>query len=150
MKLTLEKSDLISILEKHFDVKLKAENVVVRPDPLEIEVSGIPLVEVDAPRPSNVVELPERQKTAMSEDAATVYDGKEIVAARDDPDATTEAPPYDPDEVGHQEAADLHPAAIIEESKRLAAELDKKNPNLAKRAPRGGSHKPPGDFKDEV
>lgn len=52
MRLILEKSDVVKILSKHFGTTLSEENVVVRPDPLEIEVSSISELDFDdAPAP---------------------------------------------------------------------------------------------------
>lgn len=53
MRLVLEKQDLIKILEKQFDVKLDADAVQVRTDPVfEVEIRGLPLAESALEAPS--------------------------------------------------------------------------------------------------
>lgn len=43
MRLILEKEEIISVLSKHFDAELDPDKVIIRTDPLEIEVCGLPL-----------------------------------------------------------------------------------------------------------
>jgi len=51
MKIILEKADVVRILAAHFDTALDDMNVVIRPDPLEIEVTNIQMHDSAAKKP---------------------------------------------------------------------------------------------------
>lgn len=54
MKLILEKAEIVAIVGKHFELTLDPGSIVIRTEPLEIEITGIPLGEV-APSVERVV-----------------------------------------------------------------------------------------------
>ena len=56
MRLILEKSEIVAILGKHFDVELDPEKVVIKTEPFEIEVSGLPMTDAP-PKEENVVPI---------------------------------------------------------------------------------------------
>ena len=51
MKIILEKADVVRILAAHFDTALDDMNVVIRPNPLEIEVTNIQMHDSAAKKP---------------------------------------------------------------------------------------------------
>jgi hypothetical protein len=142
MRLILEKNEIVAILGKHFEVTLDPEKVIIKTDPLEIEVSGIPMSDAPNKEPSNVVAISAQTRrpaqTAVSEEAVL----------RDDTNATTDPPEPGDDGLGGP-GADVHPAAVLAASKELEKQLEQENPQLKRRAGRGSS-KAPEDFKDEI
>lgn len=142
MKLILEKNEIVAILGKHFDAKLDPEKVIIRHEPFEIELSGLPLS--DAPEEeTNVVPLnapPRKTRATVVEDPPA--------KPRSDPGATTEPPPPGDDGLGGTET-EVHPAAVLAASKQLEAELDRENPQLKRRSG-NFSHEAPNDFKNEI
>ena len=141
MRLILEKSEIVAILGKHFDAELDPEKVIIRTDPFEVEVCGLPMT--DTPREeTNVVPLP-ASRTLAGVDAQ-----KFAAKKRDDPDATTDAPPPGNDGTEVTDES-VHPASVLAASKALELELDKKNPQLGRRSGRW-SEIAPTDSKDEI
>ena len=149
MKVILEAADLIKILGVHFGAEFDPENVTIKTDPFEVEVRGIPLpeserVSLPTARPDSTAARvarhtdTERPALYSAEDAA-------LVAARADDDASADPPPPGMDATSVLNAAGS-PLSLIEQSRRLQAELDRDR----KAQRRGGSAKPPGDFHDEV
>jgi hypothetical protein len=131
MRLILEKSEVVAILGKHFDVELDPEKVIIKTDPFEIEVSGLPMTDAP-PREENVVAFNAPARRAAKE---RVEAPKEEVRQRDDPDASDEPPPPGRDgSEGSDEA--VHPASVLATSKALEAQLDRENPKLARRSGR--------------
>lgn len=149
MKLILEKDEVVRIIGKHFDAVLDPAKVVIRTDPIfEIEVSGIPLADTP-PEPSNVVNLPRAAATQESFTSMVKPPRDDLWRKRDDENASQEDPTPGLDDVTPVESPEIHPAAILQKSQELAAQLDAENPQLALRR-RGGSSKPPTDFRDEI
>jgi len=145
MRLILEKDEIVTILGKHFDVALDPERVIIRTDPLEIEVSGIPMSDAPTKEETNVVSLnttARRQSQARDEE-------EKVAVLRDDPDATTEPPPPGKDGTEGEGNADVHPAAVLAASKALENELDRENPQLKRRAGKWSAIAPK-DFNDEI
>ena len=145
MRLILEKSEIVMILSRHFDAVLDPEKVIIRTDPLEIEVCGLPLGSEDsAPkREDNVVMMEPARRQPKPSDV-------EKVKRRDDPDASVEPPPpgRDGGEETDEPGGGMHPAAILAASKKLEEELDReRNQNPTRK---GGSSRAPTDFNDEV
>jgi hypothetical protein len=148
MKVILEAADLIRILGAHFGAEFDPENVTIKTDPFEVEVRGIPLPEsergpMSVPRAEPTVHRSMRHTDPES----TIYNTEDtaLVAARADGDASAEPPPPGTDATVALDASGS-PLALIEQSKQLEAELDRNR----SRQRRGGSSKPPGDFRDEV
>lgn len=144
MKLILEKDEVVAILSRHFEARLDPDKVVIRTDPFEIEVSGIPMVSGDdVPADSNnVVSLPRKQALPSPE--------PKKYTQRAEPDAFVEPP--SPGTDGVEEApADVSPASVMATSKALEKELEKENPQLrAKRAGQYSSTPPGEDFNSEI
>lgn len=147
MRLILEKTEIVAVLSKHFEAALDPDKVIIRTDPFEIEVCGLPLADAPPPEEANVTQLRPRQTAAT--DSPRVKAPQVDVKDRDDPDATTEPPPPGKDGTEGPATADVHPAAVLAASKALEQELDRENPQLKRRAGRY-SHTPPDDFKDEI
>lgn len=149
MKVILEADDLIRILAAHFGAEFDPENVTIKTDPFEVEVRKIPLPESErtAPTPLRTEPVSPRAVRIISPEDAASYSAEdaERVAARADADASSEPPPPGVDESGLLDTAGS-PLALLEQSKRLEAELALTTP--ARR--RGGSSRPPADFHDEV
>lgn len=148
MRLILEKDEIVSILGKHFEVKLDPEKVIIKTDPFEIEVSGIPMSDAPPKEETNVVSISAQTRRPAKTSADEEKVEEKVAALRDDPDATTEPPPPGRDgaEAGN---ADVHPAAVLAASKALEQELDRENPQLKRRAGKWSSLAPK-DFKDEI
>jgi len=123
MRLILEKNEIVAILGKHFDAELDPEKVVIRTDPFEIEVCGLPLA-TEPPPSSNVVALkgPRAAKDTFAKGPP-----------RGDEDASTEEPPPGLDGVEPLDDA-VHPASVLATSKALEQELEKENPQLKRRS----------------
>lgn len=113
MRLILEKAEIVKIVGKHFDADLDPDSVVIRTDPLEIEVSGIPLPERE-PAPENVTHLPKPRREATPP------------RTRDDKNATIESPPPGVDEIETDEEATAEALALVEQSRQLEKELTDK------------------------
>jgi len=142
MRLILEKHEIVAILGKHFDADLDPDKVIIRTDPFEIEVCGLPLAEESEskPRENNVVELPKVDRFSPASTTRAV--------ARADPDASTESPP--PGNDGAETSDDsVHPSSVLETSKALEQELNKQNPQLARRSGRW-SDIAPINHEDEI
>lgn len=147
MRLILEKAEIVSILGKHFEANFDPGDVIIRTDPFEIELRGLPLG--DAPpkqveEETNVVPLPTRlpYKDRVEEDTTPPKQ-------RADPGASNETPPPGDDGLGGGSTAEVHPAAVLAQSKALEAELDRENPQLKRRSG-NYSHTDPEGFKDEI
>jgi hypothetical protein len=147
MRLILEKDEIVSILGKHFEVELDPETVIIRTDPFEIEMKGIPLSDAPPKETTNVVPIGTAPKRQASLPAQTPEEEK-LAKDRDDPDASTEPPEPGDDGLGGI-GTDIHPAAVLAASKELERQLDHENPQLKRRAGRGTS-KAPDDFKNEI
>lgn len=149
MKVILEADDLIRILGAHFGAEFDPENVTIKTDPFEVEVRKIPLPESErtAAAPLRAENVSARQVRVVPPAALETYSAEaaELVAARADSDASSDPPPPGVDESGSLDAAGS-PLALLEQSKRLEAELERSLP----RQRRGGSAHPPSDFQDEV
>ena len=103
MRLILEKEEIVSILSKHFDAKLDPERVVIRTDPLEIEVCGLPLSgSTKAPEPpisvppSALPPVPEHSDDTGVSPAAVLAASKALEAelARENPKGKRRAGSY--------------------------------------------------------
>ena len=70
MKLILEKPEIVAIISKHFELSLDPNSVVVRTEPLEIELTGIPLTEAAMPERVVSVAVPRAPVAAESGTAA--------------------------------------------------------------------------------
>lgn len=94
MRLILEKEEIVTILSKHFDAELDPTKVVIRTDPLEIEVHGLPLSSNDPP-PKKVrgLEAVPQLQEKKEEGASSASD-------------------------------DVHPAALLAASKSIERELN--------------------------
>ena len=147
MKLTLESDEIIRILAKHFNIRADSCKITLKKKPFEIELSGIPM-EDDAPRPRE----PRAPLEPVSVREETADDG--LALARADRNVSLEPPPPGRDYLESSESKGaLHPAAVLEESKKLQAELDAANPRLAAQQ-RGftarSNEEPTSDFKKEI
>ena len=136
MRLILEKDEIVAILGKHFDAELDPTKVIIRTDPFEIEVCGLPLGSGDPPpqKETNVVSLPQVSKRAAPAK-------EEVLVPRDDEGATTEDPEPGTDGISGDAAA-IHPAAVLAASKALEEQLDRENPQLARRSGKWSSIAP--------
>lgn len=141
MRLILEKNEIITILGKHFDAELDPNNVIIRTDPLEIEVCGLPLSSSEAP-PSNVVPLPQ------SLPGGKTPKGAAPARPRDDADASPEPPPPGNDGTETSDES-VHPATVMAASKELEKQLEQENPKLARRSGRW-SETAPSSQDDEI
>lgn len=56
MKLILEKAEIVAIVGRHFELTLDPSSIVIRTEPLEIEITGIPLGEA-APGTDKTVQV---------------------------------------------------------------------------------------------
>lgn len=144
MRLILEKAEIVTVLSKHFDAELDPDNVIIRTDPFEIEVCGLPLGSNDPPpkyeeEVNKVTKLPTRERPPVKEAA---------VKERADTDATTEPPEPGVDGEETSTAGDVHPAAVLAASKALEQELDRENPQLAKRRSGNYTLTPPAYGED--
>jgi len=145
MRLILEKSEIVAILGKHFDVNLDPEKVLIRTEPLEIEVCGLPMTDAAPPKEeTNVLPLKKTARAAVEQEAVP----REPARQRDDPDTSDEPPPPGNDGVELSNES-VHPASVMAASKALEQELERKNPQLARRSGRW-SNIAPTDSKDEI
>ena len=80
MRLILEKNEIISILGKHFEVELDPEKVIIRTDPLEIEVSGIPMTDAPPKEETNVVSLSAQTRRPVKTE---IQEEEKVAAMRD-------------------------------------------------------------------
>jgi len=148
MKVILETADLIRIIGAHFGSEFDTENVTIRTDPFEVEVRGIPLPtgEKAPSAPPRTTPPPRMTLVDDPEPFAPDADDAERVARRADDNASVDPPPPGMDE---SEAMDVNgsPMALIEQSRRLQAELDQNRPAPQRK---GGSSRAPTDFHDEV
>lgn len=133
MRLILEKAEIVAVLSKHFDAELDPDNVIIRTEPFEIEVCGLPLGSSDPPPKyeveDNVTPLRMRPPEAPKEQRNNNGPAKK----RADEGATEDPPEPGLDGVETSNAGDVHPAAVLAASKELEKELDRENPQLAKR-----------------
>jgi len=145
MRLILEKNEIIRILGKHFDAELDPDRVIIRTDPFEVELSGIPLAEGE-PAQEEPRASPKPAPALREGDVETGWE----VAARADANAFAEDPEPGVDGESGDDLA-FNPAAVLGLSQQLMEDLDKKNPNLVKsRGKADGSTRLPGDFRDEI
>jgi len=129
MRLILERAEVVAILGKHFDVELDPEKVVIRTDPFEIEVYGLPLA----------------SETASTSSASPTR------RQRADTDAFTDSPPPNTEGVlVDTTGTGLHPAAALAVSKELERQLDLENPGLASRRSGRWSEKAPTRMDEEL
>jgi hypothetical protein len=130
MRVILEKSDLIKVLENHFGEKFPPEMVQVRADPFEVELTGIPLVS-STPEGAPVPPVPPRRPASRPSSEGDGLDGKwdvsspdaegpdaEVIRLRAERNVSTEPPPFTADEMADD------PGAISAQSRRLQEELD--------------------------
>lgn len=94
MRLILEKEEIVAILSKHFDADLDPTKVVIRTEPLEIEVHGLPLSTSET----------SPKKTRPLEVVSPVSEAKPADTEADD--------------------EDVHPAALLAASKNIERELN--------------------------
>ena len=145
MKIVLEKHDLVSILEKHFEEKFDRSKIVVRADPFEVELCGIPLEAAlpdgeAAPKAAVLTAVPKEPEAPTPED-----DLHTKLALQDG--ATLDAPTPGTDEVEIDDTRDASPASLVARSRALESELAKNRPPPKRQ---GGSEAPPSDMKDEM
>ena len=152
MRLVLETADLLQIISKHLDIKIDPDKVIIRHEgKLEVEISGIPMTEAmfeDAPtkpvssaKPSNVVALPQRPTGPVTTDPGQLAEGQfpgATIEERADSNASGDAPPPGTDGTEVDSHSGSSPAGLIAQSRAIQAELDRKNPNLARRSRGGG------------
>jgi hypothetical protein len=144
MKIVLEKHDLIAILEKHFQERFDRTKIIIRADPFEVELSGIPLEAA----------LPESE--ALARTALSVVPNEETKAGSADDlhtklalqdGATLDAPEPGTDDIEVDNARDASPASLVARSRALESELAKTLPPPRRK---GGSEAPPLDMKEEL
>ena len=145
MRLILEKAEIVAILSKNFDVALDPEGVVIRTDPFEIELCGLPLGTGETP--SNVVPLTASVRREHEVTGAGTQEGH--LARRYSEDTSLDPPPPGDDGFGGSSGSALHPAAVLAASKELERQLDRER---AQRAPvrLGGSSTMPTNTHDEI
>ena len=163
MRLILEKQEIIEILEKHFEEKFDAGQVVIRTDPFEIELMKLAMPS----EKNNVPPEPKRITPPTPEDTGPRLVNGFIVTppsiAVDDPtlleqrsgEGEAEPPPPGTDGFGVDNpiTGEGSPAALVQRSRELAAEIDRKNPTLAeqnKRIRRGNAKEPSDDYSKEI
>jgi len=131
MRLILEKHEIVAILGKHFEAELDPEKVIIRTDPFEIEVSGLPMTDAP-PKEENVVSISaQTRRPAKAGTEAPRVAGPQ----RADPDASTEPPPPGNDGTEVTDES-VHPSSVLATSKALEEQLNKENPKLARRSGR--------------
>lgn len=143
MKLILEKNEIVTILGKHFEAQLDPEKVIIRTDPFEMELSGLPLGDAPPAEETNVVTLPVRSQGPKTKTKV------EPSKPRADENASTDPPPPGNDGVEGGLEGDVHPAAVLATSKQLEAELERENPQLKRRSGQF-TYDAPKDQKDEI
>lgn len=127
MRLVLEKGDLIRVLERHFGETFDDSKVIVRADPFEVELVGLPLT-MEAAEPPAKKTAPKKPAVAAYRDDGD-FDGptkvtppdlepedEGVLALRAERNVSTDPPPYSPEEEGS-------PASVVNSSKRLEDEL---------------------------
>ena len=147
MRLVLERSELLEILGKHLKILINEEAVIVRADPFEVELSGLPLVEEHTPvSPRNLAMSDPPARVAKPPSPEEEPDTS-LIEQRADKYATSEPPPPGADgiEVSESKGSGLHPMAVLEESRRIEQELDRANPTLAAQQRKLAARKPPDD-----
>lgn len=145
MKVVLEKHDLISILEKHFGEKFDRSKIVVRADPFEVELSGIPL-EAALPDAPSTAATPVPHAVREVEDEVTPTEDLHTQLALAD-GATLDAPPPGTDYIEVDDTRDASPAALVAKSRALEEELKKSDPPKSRK---GGTGTAPSNFKEEI
>ena len=155
MRLVLEKEEILEVIAKHFKIKIDPDRVVIRTDPLEVELSGLPLVEDSTPSKRSSKVMSDPPAIVSSEDAVAPEEEEKLIALRSDRSATAEPPPPGADyleSTSSEKGGGLHPAAVLEVSKQLEAELNKENPSLALQQKKYASRSEvaPTDFTEEV
>jgi hypothetical protein len=141
MRIVLEKQDLINIIGKYLEATLDASKVVVRTDPFEVEVTGVPLPDAAAPvlpvPPTSVIAPTPPPAQSRTEGPFIVTPPElppepspEIIRARADRGATLEVPPPGRDGFDSENSEFASPAGIIATSRALQEKLDRENPGL--------------------
>lgn len=127
----IERDDVLAILNSHFGEEFDVENIEM-PKEFEIIVKGIPLPP-SARRSARPVEEPVRARPARpspAEDVSTLTASPEeeaLVSKRADADASVDPPPPGMDDT-EALGASGSPLSLIEQSRRLEAQLERETP----------------------
>jgi hypothetical protein len=140
MKLILEKDEIVTIIGRHFDTVLDPSKVILRMDPFEMEVSGLPLASETQKHEAETNVVPLHTPVKATKAAEPLL--------RADPDASTEPPEPGSDGESLTDAS-VHPASVLAASKALEQQLAKENPKNVRRSGRW-SEIPPGNPDDEI
>jgi len=127
MRLVLDKEDLVRVLEQHFGERLDPARVQVRTNPLEVELSGIPLtVSAEAAEPKS--EEDRGRELGLAEGftgptyvkpAPSGMEDPELARSRAERNVSFTPPPF-----AAEETLD-DPAAVVRQSEALALDLSK-------------------------
>ena len=162
MRLILEKQEIIEILEKHFEEKFDNNQIIIRTEPFEIELMKLampsepkPPAVPPPPRPTTSPAGPRMENGFLIEPPTVIPEDPSLLERRNN-DGDAVPPPLSADETGGGGPlvlANGSPASLIQRSRELAAEIDRKNPNLTEqtqRVRRGNAKEPGADFDKEV
>jgi hypothetical protein len=163
MRIILEKSELLEILGKHFETIFDADNVIVRTEPFEVELTKVAMP-ADDTKPKEVpatakqlVEIvedgPKMVNGFIITPATVIPENPELLEQRSSDGDATPPPPGDDGFGGGSSTGDASPASLIQRSRELAAEIDRANPDLAtqnKKLRRGNAKEPSGEFDKEI
>lgn len=142
MRVIVEQSEIIQLIGQHFGFKPDPNNIKIRTDPLEVEVSGIPMPASDNGPPQTLRSV--ENLKALSRD---VEDTKFNHRA-EDPNVMSHSPTEGTDGVDAVETGDMGPAAMIMASRQLEDKLSRESKVTPTR--RGGTPNPPtSDGTDE-
>lgn len=160
MKVILERPDCIRILEEHFGSKFEEGDILIRADPLEIEIRNVPVPASEknaAPAPVSTptaaIAVSARDLEAPTPVANASADDRELVERRADANASADPPPPGDDEMGSM-AVSGSPMSVIQQSRELQAQLDRErqanNGGLQRQMGPNVSLSPPTNFENEV
>jgi hypothetical protein len=166
MRLILERQEIIEILEKHFEEKFDSNQIVIRTEPFEIELMKLSMPteptpakppSAPTPKPGTLIVAPPsgpRMENGFLVEPPSIIPEDPSLLERRSSDGEAAPPPLSADEVGSGPVIEGgSPASLIQRSRELAAEIDRKNPGLTEqnqRIRRGNIKEPGADFDKEV
>ena len=135
MRVIVEQSEIIALIGQHFGFKPDLNNIKIRTDPLEVEVSGINMPDADSGPPQTL--------------RAPDPDDEKFNRRAPDPYAMSHPPTEGTDGVEAVDAGDMGPAAMVQASRQLEEKLARENKTTPTR--RGGTNNAPtSNGTDEV
>jgi hypothetical protein len=96
MRIILEKKEIVQILGKHFESNFDPDSVIIRTDPLEVELRDIPMpVEVAVIEDKVTPASKQHAESSMNpvQETSTLADEGQFRARAHGPNAFLEAPP---------------------------------------------------------